>query len=389
VNFNFSQYIQDNIEEAMSGVKGSNSVKIDGPSLETLTSLAIQVRAQMSTVRGVSDLGIFPVLGQPDLDIEIDRTKAARYGLNTGDINTVVQAALGGAVATEVYEGDRQFDMVVRYAKTFRDSVDKIRDIKVGYQATNGSTGYVPLRELATIGVNTGASWIYHENGERFIPIKFSVRGRDLGGTVSEAQERIKQNIKLPPGYRMEWSGEFGELQEAQKRLAVIVPVSLVLIFGILYSLFNSLRESLLALLGIPFTIAGGVLGLYFSGQYFSISAAIGFISLFGVSVMIGILLVTYYNRARTQGGTPIDAMRNAASTLMRPLLMMSLSAAIGLFPAAISHGIGSEVQRPLAIVVVGGMTLGSVVLLTVVPALMLFFLGKEVVGSPDDGGAN
>jgi cobalt-zinc-cadmium resistance protein CzcA len=206
---------------------------------------------------------------------------------------------------------------------------------------------------------------------------------------VSEAQERIKQNVKLPPGYRLEWSGEFGELQEAQQRLAVIVPVSLVLIFGILYSLFNSLRESLLSLLGIPFTIAGGVLGLYFSGQYFSISAAIGFISLFGVSVMIGILLVTYYNRARTQGGTPIDAMRNAASTLMRPLLMMSLSAAIGLFPAAISHGIGSEVQRPLAIVVVGGMTLGSVVLLTVVPALMLFFLGKEVVGTHDGGGAN
>ena len=390
VNFNFSQYIQDNIEEAMSGVKGSNSVKIDGSSLETLTSLANQVRDQMSTVRGVTDLGIFPVLGQPDLDIEIDRNKAARYGLNTGDVNQVVQAALGGSVATEVYEGDRQFDVVVRYDTKFRDSVDKIRDIKVGYQTTNGSTAFVPLRELATIGVNTGASWIYHENGERFIPIKFSVRGRDLGGTVTEAQERIRQNIKLPPGYRMEWSGEFGELQEAQRRLAVIVPVSLVLIFGILYSLFNSLRESLLALMGIPFTIAGGVLGLYFSGQYFSISAAIGFISLFGVSVMIGILLVTYYNRARTQGGTPNDAMRNAASTLMRPLLMMSLSAAIGLFPAAISHGIGSEVQRPLAIVVVGGMTLGSVVLLTVVPALMLFFLGKESLDTPpDDGAAN
>ncbi len=389
VNFNFSQYIQDNIEEAMSGVKGSNSVKIDGPSLETLTSLANQVRDQMSTVRGVTDLGIFPVLGQPDLDIQIDRTKAARYGLNTGDVNTVVQAALGGAVATEIFEGDRQFDMVVRYDKTFRDSVDKIRDLKVGYQATNGSTAYVPLRELSTIGINTGASWIYHENGERFIPIKFSVRGRDLGGTVSEAQERIKKNVPLPPGYRLEWSGEFGELQDAQKRLAVIVPVSLVLIFGILYSLFNSLRESLLSLLGIPFTITGGVLGLYLSGQYFSISAAIGFISLFGVSVMIGILLVTYYNRARTQGGTPIDAMRNAASTLMRPLLMMSLSAAIGLFPAAISTGIGSEVQRPLAIVVVGGMTLGSVVLLTVVPALMLIFLGREVVGTPDNGAGN
>ena len=189
----------------------------------------------------------------------------------------------------------------------------------MSYQATNGTTGYVPLKELATIGVNTGASWIYHENGERFIPIKFSVRGRDLGGTVSEAQERIRRNVRLPPGYRLEWSGEFGELQEAQKRLAVIVPVSLILIFGLLYSLFNSLRESLLSLLGMPFTVAGGILGLYFSGQYFSISAAIGFISLFGVSVMIGILLVTYYRRAWIHGGKPIDAMRDAAFSLMRP----------------------------------------------------------------------
>ena len=375
VNFNFSQYIQDNIEEAMSGVKGSNSVKIDGSSLETLTSLANQVRDQMSTVHGVTDLGIFPVLGQPDLDIVIDRTKAARYGLNTGDVNTVVQAALGGTVATEVYEGDRQFDVVVRYAQPFRDSVDKVRNIKVAYQTSSGSNAYIPLSELAAISVDTGASWIYHENGERFIPIKFSVRGRDLGSTVAEAQELIKKNIKLPAGYRLEWAGEFGELQDAQRRLAVIVPVSLVLIFGLLYGLFNSFRESLLALSGIPFTIAGGIFGLYVAGEYFSISAAIGFISLFGVSVMIGILLVSRYNRIRVRVDTSLEAMYEAATSLMRPLLMMSLSAAIGLFPAAISTGIGSEVQRPLATVVVGGMLMGSVVLLTLVPALMLYFL--------------
>ncbi len=388
VNFNFSQYIQDNIEEAMSGVKGSNSVKIDGPSLETLTNLANQVRDQMSTVRGVTDLGIFPVLGQPDLDIVVDRAKAARYGLNTGDVDTVVQAALGGTVASEVFEGDRQFDLVVRYAQPFRDFMDKIRNLKVTYQTSSGSNAYIPLSELSTISLDTGASWIYHENGERFIPIKFSVRGRDLGGTVTEAQARIKQNVKLPPGYRLEWAGEFGELQEAQQRLAVIVPVSLLLIFGLLYSLFNSLRESLLALSGIPFTIAGGIFGLYLSGEYFSISAAIGFISLFGVSVMIGILLVTRYNRARVRVDTPVEAMYNAATTLMRPLLMMSLSAAIGLFPAAISTGIGSEVQRPLATVVVGGMLTGSVVLLTLVPALMLYFLGKHDYASDESEAA-
>jgi cobalt-zinc-cadmium resistance protein CzcA len=226
--------------------------------------------------------------------------------------------------------------------------------------------------------LDTGASWIYHENGERFIPVKFSVRGRDLGSSVAEAQKRIAENVKLPGGYHLVWSGEFGELQAAKERLEIIVPVSLVLILGLLYSLFNSMRECLLTLTGIPFAAAGGVLALYFSGLNFSISAAIGFVSLFGVSVMLGILFITCYNQARLRGGTPADAMFYTASTLMRPLLMMSLSAGIGLFPAAISHGIGSEVQRPLATVVVGGMLMGSFMLLLVVPALQMIFLGHD-----------
>ncbi len=379
VTFNFSQYVQDNIEEGISGVKGANSVKIVGPNLETLTKLAGQVQDQMSQVRGISDLGIFPVLGQPNLDITIDRAEAARYGLNTGDVNSVIQAALGGTVATRVFEGDRQFDVAVRYPPEYRDSIEKIRNIKVAYQTSSGANAYIPLNELATISLDTGISWIYHENGERFIPVKFSVRGRDLGSTVAEAQARIAKNVRLPPGYRMVWSGEFGELQAAKKRLEIIVPISLVLILGLLYSLFNSLRECLLTLTGIPFTVAGGVLALYIAGLNFSISAAIGFISLFGVSVMIGILLITHYNQARLRGGTPMDAMYQAASNLMRPVLMMSLSAAIGLFPAAISSGIGSEVQRPLATVVVGGMLAGSIMLLIVVPALKMVFLGHHV----------
>lgn len=377
VTFNFSQYIQDNIEEAMSGVKGENSVKIIGPNLDTLTRLAQEARDQMSGVPGITDLGIFPVLGQPDLDITIDRARAARYGLNTGDINNVIQAALGGTVATQVLEGDRSFDLVVRYAKPYRDSIAKIQDLMVGYPAANGATAYIPLKELAVIKLVTGAAWIYHESGERFIPVKFSVRGRDLAGAVSEAQARIKENVILPPGYRMEWSGEYGELQAAKQRLEVIVPVSLVLILGLLYSLFNSIRECLLSLTGIPFTVAGGVFALYVAGINFSISAAIGFISLFGVSVMIGILLTTYYNQARLRGLAPADAMFSAASILMRPLLMMSLSAGIGLFPAAVSRGIGSEVQRPLATVVVGGMLFGSLMLLLVVPTLKMIFLGQ------------
>ena len=240
VNFNFSQYIQDNIEEAISGVKGANSVKIVGPNLETLTKLAGQVRDQMSQVRGITDLGIFPVLGQPNLNIKVDRAKAARYGLNSGDVNFVIQAALGGAVATTVLEGDRQFSLAVRYPPEYRDSIEKIRNIKVAYQTGSGANAYIPLSELATITLDTGASWIYHESGQRFIPVKFSVRGRDLGSTVAEAQKRIAKNIKLPSGYHLVWAGEFGELQPAKERLEIIVPVSLVLILGLLYSLFNS-----------------------------------------------------------------------------------------------------------------------------------------------------
>jgi cobalt-zinc-cadmium resistance protein CzcA len=376
--FNFSQYIQDNIEEGISGVKGSNSVKIIGPNLEVLTNLANQVRDQMSQVRGVTDLGIFPVLGQPNLNIKVDREKAARYGLNAGDVNSVIQAAMGGAVATEVLEGDRQFDLVVRYTPEYRDSIEKIRNIKVAYTTASGANAYIPLSELATITLDTGASWIYHESVQRFIPVKFSVRGRDLGGTVEEAQQRIAKNIQLPSGYHLIWAGEFGDLQEARKRLGIIVPISFILIAGALYSLFNNFRDSILTLVGIPFAIAGGVLALYVTGLNFSISAAIGFVSLFGVSVMDGILMITFYNQELANGLEPMDAMYRAASTRMRPLLMTALSACIGLLPAAISTGIGSQVQRPLATVIVGGMLVGPVMLLLAVPALRMIFLGGE-----------
>jgi cobalt-zinc-cadmium resistance protein CzcA len=378
VNFNFSQYIQDNIEEAVSGVKGANSVKIVGPNLETLTNLATHIRDEMQQVRGVTDLGIFPVLGQPNLNIKVDRERAARYGLNTSDVNSVIHAAMGGASATTVLEGDRQFDVAVRYPPEYRDNIDKIRDIKVAFQTSSGANAYIPLSELATVTLDTGASWIYHESTERFIPVKFSVRDRDLGSTVAEAQKRIAKSVKLPSGYRLVWAGEFGRLEEARNRLAIVVPVSLVLILGLLYTLFNSLLECLLTLSGITFAAAGGVFALYFSGLNFSISAAIGFVSLFGVSVMNGILLVTYFQQARFRGETSMNAIFFAAYTRMRPILMTSLSACIGLVPAAISTGIGSQVQRPLATVIVGGMLFGPIMLLIVVPALKAVSLGRD-----------
>ncbi len=384
VVFNFSQYIQDNIEEGISGVKCSNSVNIVGPHLEKLTKLAEHVRDQMTQVRGIADLGIFPVLGQPNLNIKVDRTKAARYGLNSGDVNSVVQAAMGGAVATSVLEGDRNFDLVVRYTPAYRDSVEAIRNIKVAYPTSSGANAYIPLSELATISLDTGAAWIYHESVQRFIPVKFSVRGRDLGSTVEEAQQRIAKNVTLPPGYRLLWAGEFGDLQEAEKRLEIIVPISFILIAGALYSLFNNFRDSILTLAGIPFAVAGGVLALYISGLNLSISAAIGFVSLFGVSVMDGILMITFYNQEKAHGLAPVDAMYRAASTRMRPLLMTALSACIGLLPAAISTGIGSQVQRPLATVIVGGMLVGPIMLLLAVPALRMIFLGRENGTTPE-----
>jgi cobalt-zinc-cadmium resistance protein CzcA len=376
--FNFSQYIQDNVEEAISGVKGANSVKIIGPNLVVLEDLATKVRDQMSQVRGVEDLGIFHVEGQPNLNIRVDRRKAARYGLNTGDVTTVIQAALGGAVASNVLEGDRQFNLTVRLATRFRNTIEAVGNVPVGYQTPAGTNAYIPLRELADITLDTGASYIYHEKTQRFIPIKFSVRGRDLGSTVAEAKQRIAEKVKLPVGYRVIWAGEFDDLKLAQARLEVIVPVSLMIILVMLYVLFNSVRDSLLALTGIPFAVVGGIVALYLSGLAFSISAAIGFISLFGVSVMNGILVITYYNSLRYAGLGTRAAMFHAAEQRMRPMLMTALSACIGLLPAAISTGIGSQVQRPLATVVVGGMLLGPLMLLVVVPALMLLILGDD-----------
>ncbi len=378
IDFNFSQYIQDNIEEALSGVKGANSVKIIGRDLPTIERLADQVMRQMRQVKGVTDLGIFHVLGQPNLNIRVNREKAARYGLNTGDVTTVVQAALGGATATTLLEGDRQFAVSVRLPPEYRSSLEAAKGLKIAYQTPSGPNAYIPLTELADITLDTGASYIYHESGERYIPVKFSVRDRDLAGAVAEAQRRIAESVKLPGGYRIVWAGEFEDLQNAQARLAVIVPISLLLIVVLLYGLFNSLRDSLMVLAGIPFAVGGGVLALYLSGLHFSISAAVGFISLFGVSVMNGILIMTYFNETRATGVGTMDAMFHAASQRMRPMLMTALSACIGLLPAAVSTGIGSQVQQPLATVVVGGMLVGPIILLVVVPAIQVMFLGHE-----------
>lgn len=374
VDFSFSQYIEDNVEEAASGVKGANSIKLFGPDLATLETLAGQIRSQMARVQGITDLAVFQSLGQPTVRIDVDRARASRYGLTSDDINQTVAAAIGGQSPGELYEPgtDRHFPIVVRLKPEQRNSIDAIRHITIGAPAPSGNgLVQVPLSEVANIRLTSGASFIYREHQERYIPIKFSVRQRDLGGAVAEARSRIARNVRLPVGYHIEWAGELDNLNNAVARLEIVVPISLLLILILLYANFGSVRDTLLAFAAIPMAIVGGVLALALTRTAFSISAAIGFVALFGIAVMDGILIVTYFNRAVDEGHSRREATAITARTAMRPIVMTCLVAAIGLLPAALSNGIGSQVQKPLALVVVGGMTLAPVLILLVLPALV------------------
>lgn len=381
VDFNFSQYIQDNIEEAVSGVKGENSIKIFGPDLAELERLSKEVKARIAEVPGVRDPGVFSLLGQPNLTIRVDRSRAARYGLSVADINSVIQAAIGGQEITRVYEGEMNFGLSVRLAPEYRRNVDAIRSIPVAVPS-EGPTAYIALGDLGDVRLELGAAYIYRENNLRFVPLKYSVRDRDLGSTVAEAQAHIAKTVPLPAGYSMIWSGEFGAMQEAQARFVIIVPVSLMLILLLLYSMFNSVRDSLLALSGIPFAVAGGIIGLYVAGLNMSVSATVGFISLFGVSAMDGILLISYIRTNMASGMDTESAIIDAGQSRMRQIFMTGLSACIGLVPAAFSDGIGSQVQQPLACVIVGGMLLSPLSSLLILPVFARLFMDS---GRPAD----
>jgi cobalt-zinc-cadmium resistance protein CzcA len=369
-------------------VKGANSVKIFGPDLQVLSKLGDQIKGEMAKVQGITDLGVFQSLGQPTVRIDIDRIKASRYGILPDDINAVVQAAIGGQSPGDLYEKgtDRHFSIMVRLKPEQRDSLEAIRRIPVGVTNPNGGMMQVPLSELADIKLTTGASFIYREHQERYVPIKFSVRNRDLGSAVGEAQARIKKDVILPPGYHLEWAGEMGNLTNAVHRLEVVVPISLLLIFGLLMANFRSFRDSMLAFSVIPMAIIGGVMALAFTGTAFSISAAIGFVALFGIAVMDGILVVTTFNQALNEGSTRSEARRVIMTNCLRPVVMTCLVAAIGLLPAAVATGIGSQVQKPLALVVVGGMTLAPILILLVLPVLVEKF--SRHVG-PNERGAH
>ena len=364
--FNFSQVIQDNVEEAMSGVKGENSIKLFGNDLKTMEAKATEIEHVMQKVKGVKDLGIFRLVGQPNLLIQVDREASARYGLQVSDVNAVVQAAVGGQAVTQVYEGERLFDLVVRFLPEFRQDVDAIGNILVS--TPDGAR--IPLKQVASITTQTGAFIIYRENNERYIPIKFSVRDRDLQSTVEEAQALLAKEVTLPERYRMEWAGQYDQLKEEQKRLAMVVPISLVIILFLLYTTFDSIKNALLVLSTVPFALIGGVLSLVATHTNFSISAAVGVISTLGVAILGGVLLISRIEDFRRTGLTLREAVRKGADVQMRPILMATLGAAIGLLPAALATGIGSQAQKPLARVVVGGMLTAAVLILVVLPVL-------------------
>jgi len=366
VAFNFSQNIQDNVEEAMSGVKGENSLKLFGDDIEVLARTAKQIQDVMTKVPGVTDLAVLKETGQPNLVISIDRAAAGRYGLMAADINAAVQAAIGGAVATQILEGDRRFDFILRYKPEYRQSPEAMRNILLSSPDSNR----VPLGQVAEIGFHEGAFMVYRENGRRYIPIKFSVRGRDLAGTIEEVQSKLDRSVRLPEGYHYEWAGEYDSLRREQQRLAIIIPITVGMILALLYVSFNSIRDALAVLSVLPFGIAGGVLALLISRTPFSISAAVGFASVIGVATLGGLVFVAGIRRAEAHEHGIKHSIIRASVGEMRAVLMACLAAGLGLLPAAVSHGIGAQAQQPLARVVVGGMITTSLAILVVIPVI-------------------
>lgn len=352
VVFNFSQYISDNVEEALAGVKGENSVKVTGPDLKVNETKAQQIVDVMSTIRGVTDLGMLHSLGQPDIKVVPDRTICARYGLNTGDIDAVVQAAVGGQAVTNVFEGEKFFALTVRWQEPYRRSIEQIRQITVSSPDGNN----IPLGQLASITKVEGPMTIYREDGRRYAPVKFSVRGRDLASTIAEAQEKIAKQVKLPYDTHLVWAGEINELRHAAERLTVIIPLTILLITFLVYTVAKNWLDTVIILIDIPVACTGGILALLVTGTHFSVSAAMGFVSVFGIAVQDALLMVTYFQQLHYKEGLDVEqAARLASQRRFRPVLMTTLTAIAGLLPAALSNGIGAQTQKPLAIVVIGG----------------------------------
>ncbi len=375
VNWNFSQPIADNMEEAVSGVKGQLAIKLYGDDLKTLEATGDKVMGVMSKVRGIEDLGLFRVVGQPNVNVIVDRAKADRFGINVADVQDAIETAVGGKAVSQILKGERRYDLVVRYLPDYRSNIETISAIRI--LAPNGER--VALSQMCTIQVQDGASMIYREDNSRYIAIKYSVRGRDLGSTVEEAMLKVEKQVKLPTGYRIDWAGEYESQKRAERRLAIIVPITILLIYLVLYSAFTSFKWSALVLLNVAMAPVGGVAALLLTGTHFSVSSGVGFLALFGVSVQIGLIMVEYINQLRARGHDIEDAAIDGAVRRLRPIMMTMLVATLGLLPAATSHGIGSDSQRPFAIVIVGGLVGVLFICVLLLPTLYVWF------ARPDD----
>jgi cobalt-zinc-cadmium resistance protein CzcA len=369
VVWNFSQPIADNMEEAVSGVKGELAVKIYGTDLKLLEQKGDEIVAVMSKIRGVADLGIFRVIGQPNLNLVVNRTKADRYGINVADVQDAIETAVGGKAVSQVLKGEERYDLVVRYLPQYRSTIDEIEDVRL--LAPSGER--VSLRQLCDVDITDGASDIYREGNSRYVALKYSVLGRDLGSTVEEAIATVTKNVKLPPGYRLEWAGEYESAKRSQRRLAIVIPLTLLLIFVILYTMFASVKWASLILFNVAMAPIGGIVALYLTGTNFSVSSGVGFLALFGVSVQTGVILVEYINQLRSRGHSVIHAATEGSVRRFRPILMTMLVASLGLAPAAMSHGIGSDSQRPFAIVIVGGLMGALLISIFLLPAMYVW----------------
>ena len=369
VLWNFSQPIADNMEEAVSGVKGQLAIKVIGSDLEELERIADKIVGTMRHMKGVADLGLFRVLGQPNVNMIVDRKKAERYGINVSDVQDAIETAVGGKAVSQMLKGEARYDLAVRYQEPFRRTIDDISGIRI----LSPSGERVALAQLCNVTVKDGASQISRENNSRYIAIKYSVRGRDLGSTVRDAMSAVTNNVKLPKGYKLDWAGEYESQQRANARLAVIVPITLLVIFLILHSMFKSLKWTSMILLSLSIAPIGGILALLLTGTHFSVSSGVGFLALFGVSVQVGVIMLEYINQLRARGYSIEDAAAEGAVLRLRPILMTMLVATLGLLPAALSHGIGSDSQRPFAIVIVGGLLANLLLSIIVFPTLYVW----------------
>jgi cobalt-zinc-cadmium resistance protein CzcA len=370
VDWNFSQPISDNVEEAVSGVKGELAVKLFGTDLKVLEAKANEIQDVMSRIPGVADLGTFQVRGQPNVNMVVDRAAADRFGINVSDVQDAVETAVGGKAVSQILIGEQRYDLTVRYQPSFRSTVEDIANIRI--LAPSGER--VSLGQLCEVKLEDGASTIYREGNSRYIAIKYSVRGRDLGSTVRQAIEEVGRKVQLPEQYHLDWTGEYESQQRANRRLGVIVPITILLMSFILYSAFDSWKWVGLILAVVALSPLGGFLSLLVTGTHFSVSSGLGFLALIGVSVEIGVIMVEYINQLRTRGMNPREAAKEGAALRLRPIMMTMLVATLGLLPAALSHDIGSDSQRPFAIVIVGGLIVELIISVVMLPALYVFW---------------